>query len=210
MASKCCACTEFPCPSVRTGTKERDSRGRQAPGCPGNPRWEQLAKLPRRHGRPWEGLRGPAAPGWEQRCPNSQHLRQCLPISGCPAETPFCSQALTLRSAQSRAVGLTKSMECPLPTAPGGGDAERHFYLQLEPDGLGKDSPPFHPDHWSTSKAAGAWPDSHERTQPVPSPVPVHQSPRSLHPRGREKSSRDAAGPLAAAQSRLNRAGKGR
>lgn len=84
-----------------------------------------------------------------------------ISASGClflavQLKPPFVPKLSPFAPAQPRAVGLTKSMQCPLPTAPGGGDAERHFYLQLEPDGLGKDSPPFHPDHWSTSKAAGA------------------------------------------------------
>jgi len=125
-------------------------------------------------------------------------------ISGCLAETPFCSQALALCSSPDESGGINQESGVPLPT----GDAERHFYLQLEPDGLEKDSPPFHPDHWSTSKAAGARPGSHEHTQPVPSPVPAHQSPHPPpHPRGREKSSRDTVGPLAADQSGLG-AGK--
>lgn len=155
--------------------KEHESKGQQAPVHPRNRRQEQLAKPPtsRGMGCPWEGLQAPTALGWEWKCPNLQHLCQRLPISGCPAEAPFCSQALALPLTQLRAPGLMKRAACPLPT----GDPERHFYLQLEPDGLGKDSPPFHPDHWSTSKAAGAWPGSHERTQPVPSPVAAHQSP---------------------------------
>ena len=114
------ACAKFPRSSsprsAHAGMKEHESKGQQAPVRSRNRRWEQLAKPPRSTSRPQEGLRGPAAQGWEQRCLNPQHLHQRLPISGCPAETPFCSQALTLAPAQSRATGLTKRVVCPLPT----------------------------------------------------------------------------------------------
>lgn len=49
-----------------------------------------------RHGFPWEFPQGPAAPYWAQRCPKPQKLYQAS-ISGCLAETPFCSQTLALR-----------------------------------------------------------------------------------------------------------------
>lgn len=76
---------------------------------------------PARHGRPWEGLQGPAAQGWEQRCPNSQHLRQCLPFSGCPAETRLCSQALTLRTSPAESRGINEEHGVPPPHSRAGG-----------------------------------------------------------------------------------------
>lgn len=101
--------------SACAGMKECESKGQQAPVRPRNRRWEQLAKPPRGTGHPREGLRGPAARGWEWRCPNPQHHRQWLPISGCPAETPFCSQALALRASPAESRGINEESGVPPP-----------------------------------------------------------------------------------------------
>ena len=113
------ACAKFPRSSsprsAHAGMKEHESKGQQAPVRSRNRRWEQLAKPPRSTSRPQEGLRGPAAQGWEQRCLNPQHLHQRLPISGCPAETPFCSQALTLRASPVKSHRINEESGVPPP-----------------------------------------------------------------------------------------------
>lgn len=134
---------------------------------------------------------GPCGSTWGTEVPEAPTSLPAASISGCPAETPFCSQALALCTSPDESGEINEERGVPLPT----GDAERHFYLQLEPDGLGKDSPPFHPDHWSTSKAAEARPGSHEHTQPVPSPVPAHQSLRPPVPGGGKRAAGTLLGP---------------
>lgn len=164
-------------------------KGPAGSSAPEKPEMGTTGKAPPRH-RPSPG-RSAGPPQLEDGSGGPR--TPSISASGClflaaQLKPPFVPKLSPFTPAQPRAVGLTKRAACPLPT---GGDEERHFYLQLEPDGLGKDSPPFHPDHWSTSKAAGAWPGSHERTQPVPSPVPAHQSPRPPSPgEGKEQQGR--------------------